>query len=208
MPPAPPKYWHQALQELSVQDQKLAELIQNFQRPLLQSENAFLTLVRTVIGQQISVKAATTVAGRLEELLQPSIQPQNLLNCSQEQLRTVGLSSRKAQYLHNVADFFIAEKADPAYWEKQDFKSIEQKLLQISGIGNWSIQMFAMFYLGEPDIFPSKDLGLIRAIENLYNAGQKIEPERLQTMADSWRPWRTAATWFLWRSIDPDLTLY
>ena len=205
-----PPYWQDALKHLKNKDKTLARLITHFKDITLMSKsNAFETLVRIIVGQQISLKAADSVWQKITMEFK-ILNYEKVLKSDVERLRKCGLSQQKANYLRNISTYFAKNNiTSEAYWRVYSFAHIEKELLAIKGIGNWSVQMFAIFYLLEPDIFPLSDLGLVRAMNNLYaKKGNKLEAEALQKIAKNWQPYRSVATWFLWRSIDNDVVLY
>ena len=203
-----PEYWQQACAELSARDPVMANLIKHFKRSYLSGgRDAFTTLCRAVVGQQISLQAADSIWQRLETHF-GTIKPTAIHYCHLKTLRQCGLSTQKAQYLKNIARFFVRRKITPAYWHRHEFEELQSTLLSIKGVGLWTFQMFAIFYLKYPDILPLGDLGLLNAIYKEYNRGKKLSTKRLHKIATLWKPWRTVATWFLWRSIDPDPVIY
>ena len=133
----------------------------------------------------------------------------NIIFLLAEKTHSFGLSKQKASYIQNIALHFKENNIKShSYWQKKNYQEIFAELVQIKGIGKWTIEMFAIFYLLEPDIFPVKDLGLIRAINNLYSKDKPLSAEEIIALAEKWRPYRTAATFFLWRSIDADIVAY
>ena len=197
-------YWLKATEFLS-HDSVMQCLVNQFQGSIVQSRgDAFYTLVRSVIGQQISVRAADAVWGRLGALL-PELHPDAVLALEEIQLKSCGLSRQKIAYLRNVSVFFIAHGiTTPDYWNDMDDSAVIGHLTQIKGIGRWSAEMFLIFCLMRPDVFPIDDIGLQRALCLHYGLLQKPFPmHHALLLADSWRPYRSVATWYLWRSIDP-----
>ncbi len=202
-----PPYWQTACAELAACDPMMADLITTFKRPLLSSKSsAFEILCRAIVGQQISVKAADSVWSRLKEKL-GEITPRSVVHRRYDTLCRCGLSRGKANYLRATAQFFIDRDIRPPYW-KQDFTILRQELLSIKGVGIWTFEMFAIFYLRHPDILPLSDLGLINAVSRLYNKGVTLERSDVVKIGERWTPWRTVATWYLWRSIDPSPIVY
>ena len=160
---------------------------------------AFETLARSIVGQQISVKAADSVWKRLETLCQNKIDKGKILSLSHDKLRSAGLSNQKTMYLRNIAKSDILE----TQWDAiSDEKAIKQ-LCTIKGIGVWTAEMFLIFHLARPNILPLADIGLIRGIEKNYYGGDKINKNQFETFREKWSPWCTVATWYLWRSLDP-----
>ena len=203
-----PKYWRRACAELSAKDPVMANLIGRFKRSYLSGgRDAFTTLCRAVVGQQISLQAADNIWQRLEAHF-GTMKPTAIHYCHFKTLRQCGLSAQKAQYLKNIAHFFVHQKITPAYWHRHEFEELQNTLLAIKGIGYWTFEMFAIFYLKYPDILPLGDLGLLNAIYKAYNHGKKLPTKRLAKITKRWQPWCTVATWYLWRSIDPEPVVY
>lgn len=198
-----PTFWAQATHELAKRDLVMQRLITQFSDSALQSRgNAFVTLARAIIGQQISVKAAASTWQKLSMSL-TEVTPAHLINTTTETLRSCGLSSRKIGYLQDLSRHFTDEGHDEAVWQKMSDEALISHLVQIRGIGRWTAEMFLIFYMQRPDILPVDDIGLQRAVSIHYNREQPIEKSMLQSIAINWRPWRTVATWYLWRSLDP-----
>ncbi len=204
-----PTYWKQALNELSQKDKILAKIIANNSKQKLTSKgDAFLTLVRSVVGQQISIQAAASIWQKMESSVS-KVAYKNFLRLSLEKMASFGLSKQKVSYIQNIAEHFQKNKINNSYyWQGRDYKNIFDELVQIKGIGPWTIEMFAIFYLLEPDIFPIKDLGIMRAMNNLYNKGKPLEVEQVLAISKKWKPWRTVASFFMWNSIDSDIVDY
>ena len=196
----PSKDWEIAKSELSRNDSTMARIIERYDGEKMQlKNNAFVTLVRSVVGQQISVKAADSVWKKLEKLCRNDVQPDTINSFSEEELRTVGLSKSKANYIHNISKSDILD----TNWSNMSDKEIIDLLCQIKGIGRWTAEMFLIFHLARPDILPLGDIGLIKAIEINYNNGEKISKDEIEIYRQKWSPWCTVATWYLWRSLDP-----
>ena len=192
--------WEVAAKELSRKDPVIMKIIKLYSGDKMQlKNNAFLTLVRSVVGQQISVKAADSVWRKLEELCRDSIEPKRIKSFSEDELRSAGLSRSKANYIQNIAKSDILE----VNWSNLDDEEAIDLLCKIKGIGRWTAEMFLIFHLARPNILPLGDIGLIKAIELNYNNGEKMTKEELETYGQKWSPWCTVATWYLWRSLDP-----
>jgi len=197
-----PDYWHKAKRHLSQKDATLAHIIRAYKGETLASRgSAFFSLARAIVGQQISVKAADTVWKKLEATLGGIILPAPVITTEDRRLRACGLSERKVIYLKELAQFFTNRKRHG--WHRQDDEEVITDLISIKGIGRWSAEMFLMFHLMRPDVFPLADLGLQKAIEKHYNAGRKMSPVRMRKLSEMWKPYRSVATWYLWRSLDP-----
>tara|TARA_B100001029_G_scaffold32296_1_gene24292 strand:+ start:92 stop:703 length:612 start_codon:yes stop_codon:yes gene_type:complete len=192
--------WEVATKELSRNDPVIMKIIKLYSGDKMQlKNNAFLTLVRSVVGQQISVKAADSVWRKLEELCKDDIEPEKIKLFSEEELREAGLSKSKANYIQNIAKSDILE----VNWSNLDDEEAIDLLCKIKGIGIWTAEMFLIFHLARPNILPLGDIGLIKAIELNYNNGEKMSKEELEAYRQKWSPWCTVATWYLWRSLDP-----
>ena len=194
------KDWEIAKAELSSNDSIMMKIIEHYDGEKMQlKNNAFVTLVRSVVGQQISVKAADSIWKKLEKLCRNDVQSDTINSFSEEELRTVGLSKSKANYIQNISKSDILD----TNWANLNDKEIIDLLCQIKGIGRWTAEMFLIFHLARPDILPLGDIGLIKAIEINYNNGEKISKDQIEIYRQKWSPWCTVATWYLWRSLDP-----
>ncbi len=194
-----PSYWEKAKCELSCRDEVLSSLIGRYPGiSLVRRADSFSTLARSIVGQQISVKAADSVWGRLVNAV-ATVTPESILAC--ENLRECGLSGRKVEYLQDLALHFENGKLDDLSAMEDD--EIVKALTQIRGIGQWTAEMFLIFQALRPDIFPIDDLGLQRAISLHYNAGNPMKKGEMREISEPWKPWRSVATWYLWRSLDP-----
>ncbi len=195
-------YWNTATAELSAADATLARLIQHHPHGRLSSRgNAFETLARAIAGQQISVKAAESIWQRLIATANPT--PQDLANLSVEKIRLCGFSYRKAEYLHDLARHFNEGLLDEKQFAQMDDEHIIRTLTDVRGIGRWSAEMFLMFHLLRPDVLPLADIGLQKAMILHYPHLANMKLAALLEQAEMWRPWRSVATWYLWRSLDP-----
>jgi DNA-3-methyladenine glycosylase II len=198
-----PAYWEQATRELAERDAVLRELVGRFQGLALGSRgDAFSTLARSIVGQQISVKAAQSVWDRLAGRL-GQVTPESLARCRTPALRGCGLSGQKARYLKDLAARFRDGTLDPAGWHALEDEVLIVELTRVKGIGRWTAEMFLMFHLARPDVLPLADLGLQRAMRLHYNRGRSLSMMRMQSIGAAWAPWRSVATWYLWRSLDP-----
>lgn len=199
-----PPYWTEAITHL-LKDEVMAGLIASFPDEVLKNHgNAFHTLIRAVVGQQISVKAADAVWQRLEAQLK-IISPQQLLTVREEVLRQCGISRQKISYLTAIANAFEQEILPSNQWYEMGDEAIVRQLVAIRGIGQWTAEMFLIFHLNRPDVLPLTDLGLINAIKLYYGSITKSE---MLTLSQQWRPYRTVATWYLWRSLDATTVQY
>ena len=163
---------------------------------------AFMTLARAICGQQISVKAAQSVWNRICECV-GEITPKNVLARNRPQLRACGLSDRKTEYIADLAQHFVDGKIHEHKWPQMDDEAIIAELVDVRGIGRWTAEMFLMFNLLRPDVYPLDDLGLQKGIRVNYFKGRKVSLRTMRRLGERWRPWRSVATWYLWRSLDP-----
>ena len=196
-------YWDKAKLHLSKRDKTLAKIIKSYQGEMMRPRgDAFYTLARSIIGQQISVKAADSVWKKFEAEVK-KVTPKNVLAASIEKLRACGLSGQKVVYMHSLSEHFLANKKQINNWPNMDDEAIIRELTTIKGIGRWSAEMFMMFHLGRQDIFPVADLGLQKAIFRHYNKSEKLPLSAVRKLGETWQPYRSVATWYLWRSLDP-----
>jgi len=199
-----PDYWQESLDYLCNKDEILAIIIEKQNNHTFgKDKSALESLLGSIVSQQISVKAAASIWERITEVV-GEITTANVLTAGFDKLRACGLSNQKAQYFINIADHFKANKInDASHWQNRDYDGIVTELTSIKGVGPWTAQMFGMFYLLEPDIIPLKDVGIIRAINRLYSDGNiELEVSRIIEISNNWKPYRTVASLFLWRSID------
>ncbi|MBY0270711.1 MAG: DNA-3-methyladenine glycosylase [Burkholderiales bacterium] len=198
-----PAYWSRAKRELKNADPVLGNLILRYKGLTLASRgDAFQTLARSIVGQQISVQAAQSVWNRFAAAA-GNMQPKRVLRLSEAQLRGCGLSGQKVKYLRDLSERFAGGALDVARWHTMDDETLITDLTQVKGIGRWTAEMFLIFYLTRPDVFPLGDLGLQRAMSLHYNKGKPLSERRIATLSKLWTPWRSVATWYLWRSLDP-----
>jgi DNA-3-methyladenine glycosylase II len=198
-----PDYWPQATRELAAADPGMAELVARYEGiGLVSRGDPFGTLARSIIGQQISVKAADAVWQRFSAAL-PAVTPQAVLAAGNDGLEGCGLSGRKREYLIDLAAHFDSGRLEPSAWHTLDDEALIALLVDVRGIGRWTAEMFLIFNQLRPDVFPLDDLGLQRAIHERYFAGEKQPRRILAVFGERWRPWRSVATWLLWRSLDP-----
>ncbi|MDT8363796.1 MAG: DNA-3-methyladenine glycosylase [Nitrosomonas sp.] len=203
-----PGYWQQAIVDLSLRDPVMRRLIQQFGDAVLQQRgDAFTTLARAIVGQQISVKAAASVWERVRTAL-PEMTPRALIAVEPDVLRTCGLSARKVEYLRDLAHHFQAGLSDQAGWYDLTDEALIEQLICVKGIGRWTAEMFLIFHLRRPDILPLDDIGLQRAVSIHYNNGLPLHKREIDVIALNWQPWRSVATWYLWRSLDPFPVIY
>ena len=198
-----PAYWEEACKHLVRKDRVMKRLIPQFGDACLQSRgDAFTTLARSIVGQQISVKAAQTVWDRFAALPR-TMTPANVLKLKVDDMRAAGLSARKVEYLVDLAVHFDAGAVHVASWESMDDEAIIAELVAIRGIGRWTAEMFLIFHLLRPNVLPLDDVGLINGISRNYFSGEAVSRSDAREVAAAWAPYRSVATWYIWRSLDP-----
>ena len=200
----PPSYWHKAKKILSKKDPVLRKIIKKYNKGFLTTKNKpFLSLCRTIVGQQISVKAADSIWLKFEKKCKKKIKPKTILKLSSRTLKTAGLSRQKVSYLKNIAKNFNNRSFDIKSLKKmKDIEAINY-ITQLKGLGVWSAQMFLMFNLNRVDIYPTADIGLLRAISINYKTGYPPSKRFLNKISNLHLGYRTVLTWYMWRSIDP-----
>ena len=200
-------FWDDACRHLVKRDRVMKKLIPRFSDGQLESRgDAFTTLARSIVGQQISVKAAQAVWDRLIALTSgPSskLSPKAVLDLDAPQIRAAGLSARKVEYLCDLAEHFRSGAVSPARWHDMDDEAIIEELVGIRGIGRWTAEMFLIFHLMRPNVLPLDDLGLIKGISLHYFSGEPVSRAEAREVGDAWAPYRSVATWYIWRSLDP-----
>ena len=205
-----PDYWEGAKQHLSTQCPVMKRIIARYKGETLSARgDGFYTLARSIVGQQISVKAADSVWGRFAQLSvdsgQLSVNPAFVTSATDDALRSCGLSAQKVKYLRAVAEYFV----DPPDFTALEDADLLASLTSIKGVGVWTAEMFMIFHLLKPDVFPVDDIGLLKAIGVHYGDGEnKVDKPTALEVAEPWQPYRTVATWYLWRSLDPVVVEY
>ena len=198
-----PKYWNKGKIHLSNKDKVLKKIIDQFSNQSLQlDDNSFHALVNSIIGQQISVSAANSMKKKLFALKR-NITPRTIKNLKKNDLKKCGLSKQKILYINNIADFFLQNKEFVNQLNKANDLEIREKLIEIKGIGNWTVDMFLIFTHGSSNIFPSGDLGFVKAISKHYKKDLPLNDKFLSILFKRWSPYSSMATWYLWRSLDP-----
>ena len=202
-----PTYWTKAVKHLRLADPILSDIIDENLRPFLSPNgNVGNTLIKSIVGQQISVKAADSVWRRMEGLL-GTVVPENIVLYDLQDLRGCGLSMRKSEYILDFSRLWVDSLID-LDWFSMDGDEVRSRLLEIRGVGPWTVDMVMIFALGQPDILPLGDIGLIRAIEKTYAGGSNLGIEEILDISTGWSPYRTVATWYLWRVVDPEPVNY
>ncbi len=203
-----PAYWPTACAELAASDPVMARLIAAYPDAVLGARgDPFETLARAIVGQQISVKAADSIWARFEAAVE-TVTPQRLASHDPQALAACGLSRRKAEYLVDLAGHFADGRIVPARWKKMDDEAVIAELVDVRGIGRWTAEMFLIFNLRRPDVWPVDDIGLQKAVARHYLDGVRPTPKVLRKIGERHVPWRTVATWYLWRSLDPGVVQY
>ena len=198
-----PEYWDRAKRALARRDPVMGAIIRS--RPkvfLMRRGEPFLTLARAICGQQISVKAAQSVWDRVVACC-GEVTPAKVLSRPRLELRACGLSDRKTEYIADLAQHFADGRIHVHRWPQMDDEAIIEELTAVRGIGRWTAEMFLMFNLLRPDIYPLGDLGLQKGLRVAYHRGRTISLRTMRQRGETWRPYRSAATWYLWRSLDP-----
>lgn len=198
-----PVFWEDAKQALIEQDRVMRKIIPAMgDVGIIGRGDAFETLACSIIGQQISVKAAQTVWGRFLDACEICA-PEKILKMEAETLRACGLSKRKAEYMCDLADSFHSGRLAVNDWKNMSDEVIIADLTKVRGIGRWTAEMFLMFNLMRPNVLPVDDLGLQRGISKCYFSGEPVSISDIREVAANWEPWRTVGSWYLWRSLDP-----
>ncbi|MBY4722462.1 MULTISPECIES: DNA-3-methyladenine glycosylase family protein [Burkholderia] len=200
-----PAYWDKACADLVKRDRILKKLIPKFgPAHLVKRGDPFVTLARSVVGQQISVPSAQSLWARIGDAC-PKLAPQPVIRLGADKLIACGLSKRKTEYILDLAQHFVSGALHVDKWTSMDDEDVIAELTQIRGISRWTAEMFLIFNLSRPDVLPLDDPGLIRAISVNYFSGEPVTRSEAREVAANWEPWRTVATWYMWRSLDaPD----
>lgn len=211
-PPDKPAWWDAATRQLVRADPVLDGLIAAYPGfHLARRSDAFTALARAIVGQQISVRAADSVWRRFVAHVAPAharapfpaLAPERVARAGLADLRACGLSGRKAAYVRDLAAHFASGRLDPARWGGLDDEALIGALCEVKGIGRWTAEMFLIFHELRPDVLPLDDIGLQRAVALHYHRGRRVATATIARRARAWRPWRSVATWYLWRSLDP-----
>jgi DNA-3-methyladenine glycosylase II len=203
-----PDYWEEACKHLAKKDRVMRRLIPQFGDVCLESRgDAFVTLARSIVGQQISVKAAQSVWDRFAAL-STKLTPANVLKLKVDDMRASGLSARKVEYLVDLALHFANGTVHTRQWADMDDEAIIDELVAIRGIGRWTAEMFLIFYLLRPNVLPLDDVGLINGISHNYFSGEAVSRSDAREVASAWAPYCSVATWYIWRSLDPQPVAY
>ncbi|MDN7654552.1 DNA-3-methyladenine glycosylase [Burkholderia multivorans] len=197
-----PAYWDKACADLVKRDRILKKLIPKFgPAHLVKRGDPFVTLARSVVGQQISVPSAQSLWARIQAAC-PKLAPQPVIRLGADKLIACGLSKRKTEYILDLAQHFVSGALHVDKWTSMEDEAVIAELTQIRGISRWTAEMFLIFNLSRPDVLPLDDPGLIRAISVNYFSGEPVTRSEAREVAANWEPWRTVATWYMWRSLD------
>jgi DNA-3-methyladenine glycosylase II len=198
-----PEYWDKAKRALARRDPVMGAIMRGHPKVFMAKRGEpFLTLARAICGQQISVKAAQSVWDRVCVCV-GQVTPENVLARKRPLLRACGLSDRKVEYIADLAQHFADGKIHVHRWPDMSDEEVIAELTEVRGIGRWTAEMFLMFNLLRPDVYPLDDLGLQKGIRLSYHHGRKVSLKTMRLRGELWRPWRSVATWYLWRSLDP-----
>jgi DNA-3-methyladenine glycosylase II len=202
-----PPYWDEACKHLAKRDRVMKKLIPKFGEARLQCRgDAFTTLARSIVGQQISVAAAQSVWNRFVALVLPAGQhllPGAVLALEPTAIRAAGLSTRKVEYVRDLALHFGSGAVHVSQWQAMDDEAIIDELVAIRGIGRWTAEMFLIFHLMRPNVLPLDDLGLLKGISLNYFSSEPVSRAEAREVGEAWAPFRSVATWYIWRSLDP-----
>jgi len=200
----PPPYWQKAKRALSKKDSVLRKIIKKYNKGFLTTRNnPFFSLCRTIVGQQISTKAADSIWAKFEKKCKKNIKPKTILKLSSRDLKSAGLSRQKISYLKNIAKAFRSKTFDVPKLKKMSDSDAINYITKLKGLGVWSAEMFLMFNLNRANIFPVKDIGLLRAISKNYKKIYPPSKKFLEKISKTHYGYRSVFTWYMWRSIDP-----
>ncbi|MGE4370706.1 MAG: DNA-3-methyladenine glycosylase [Burkholderiaceae bacterium] len=204
-----PAYWEEASAALMKRDRILKKIIPHHRDEwLAPAPTAFVTLARAIVGHQISVKAADTMWQRFTQACGRNPTPARVITLADADPQSIGLSKRKGEYIVGLARHFAEKQLVPAHWSTLDDEAVITQLCAVRGIGRWTAEMFLIFNLHRPDVLPLDDASLIRAISLHYFSGEPVSRFEAREVAQAWAPWRTVATWYLWRSLDSAIVNY
>lgn len=195
--------WREAVEHLVAADPRFGPIVERVGPCQLRPRSdRFGTLVRAIIGQQISSKAAATIDGRLQVLSGEPHDPVKILALGEDGLRSVGLSGMKSRYVLSLSDEVASRRLDLKRLHRHDDETIITELTRVKGIGRWTAEMFLIFSLNRPDVLPVADLGIRVGLRDHHNLADLPKPAQCIELAAPWRPFRSVAMWYLWRSLD------
>ena len=201
--PAVPDYWAEACKHLSKKDRVLRRLIPQVGDVAFQRRgDAFSTLARSIVGQQVSVASAQRVWDKFAALPR-SVTPRSVLKLKVDDMRAAGLSARKVDYLVDLALHFDNGQLHVKQWSQMDDAAIVAELVAIRGISRWTADMFLIFHLARPNVLPLDDATLIQGISQHYFSGDPVSRSDAREVGDAWKPWCSVASWYIWRSLAP-----
>jgi len=204
-----PGFWDEASSQLMGRDRILKKIIPRHRSEWLATPGTpFVTLARAIVGHQISIKSADAMWARFTEACGRKPSPACVIRLNETDGKLTGLSKRKAEYILDLAVHFAEKKVRPAAWHSMDDEAVIEELCAIRGIGRWTAEMFLIFNLQRPDVLPLDDVSLLKAISLHYFSGEPVSRFEAREVAQAWAPWRTVATWYLWRSLDPACVRY
>jgi DNA-3-methyladenine glycosylase II len=204
-----PGFWDEASSQLMGRDRILKKIIPRHRSEWLAAPGTpFVTLARAIVGHQISIKSADAMWARFTEACGRKPSPASVIRLGETDGKLTGLSKRKAEYILDLAVHFAEKKVRPAAWRSMDDEAVIEELCAIRGIGRWTAEMFLIFNLQRPDVLPLDDVSLLKAISLHYFSGEPVSRFEAREVAQAWAPWRTVATWYLWRSLDPACVRY
>ena len=199
----PPAYWEEACKYLVKKDRVMRRLIPELGNVSLTLRgDAFTTLARSIVGQQVSVASAQRVWEKFA-LLPPEMSPGNVLRLKVDDMRATGLSTRKVEYLVDLALHFDSGRLHFKEWDAMDDDAIVTELVAIRGISRWTADMFLLFHLGRPNVLALDDPTLLQGISNQYFSGEPVSRSDAREVAEAWKPWCSVASWYIWRSLAP-----
>jgi DNA-3-methyladenine glycosylase II len=193
-----------ATRHLAAADPVLAGLVRDVgpcRLEIHRGGSSFAYLARAILAQQISVAAARSIAGRIRDRFGSPLRPEDVIGASDAELRGLGLSRQKVAYLRDLARK-TRDGLPLGRLSRLPDERVIETLTAVKGVGVWTAEMYLMFRLGRPDVFPVGDLGIRNAMKRAYRMRGVPKPERLQQVAAPWRPWRTVACWYLWKSLE------
>lgn len=203
LPYTPPNYWAEACKHLTKKDRVMRRLIpQVGDVALAQRGDAFTTLARSIVGQQVSVASAQRVWDQFAALPR-SMTPRSVLKLKVDDMRAAGLSARKVEYLVDLALHFDSGRLHVKQWDQMDDQAIVAELVAIRGISRWTADMFLIFHLARPNVLPLDDATLIQGISQHYFSGDPVSRSDVREVAEAWKPWCSVASWYIWRSLAP-----
>ena len=198
-----PLFWSKARRHLLGADPVLAKIMERCgPEQLVPRNDAFFSLARSIVGQQISVKAAQSIWDRLVKEL-GGMTVIKVAAANQERLRSCGITRQKSGYLLDLAKHFRDGKFGTQGWNKLDDEQVIENLIQVRGVGRWPAELFLIFHLLRPDVLPLGDIGIQKAMRLHFNDRNPMSEDAMRAKAEPWRPWRSVAGWYLWRGLDP-----